>query len=150
MRSVRVALLLWALASAAPVAWAAGVQTLGQMARAEGWDPDAVSVPGYLNMEKHIPRDFPVPADAHDLTASNAVPFVGIKGVTAEEAEPFYHKMFARLGWSIHKEVKLPGYINFIACPETGWCVNLSAASPGGAVSPPGLNMQFFPRDAHL
>lgn len=126
------------------VAAAAGTQTLGQMARAQGWDPDAPSVAGHLNMDRRIPRDFPVPAQGHDLSASNAVPAVGVEGVTAEQAGPFYREIFAQRNWSIRKETRLPGYIDFVACPPSGRCVNLSASSPNGIAGPPGLKMLFF------
>lgn len=126
----------------------ADAQTLGQLAQDEGWRPDHESVPGYTDLAEGIPRDFPVPLSAHDLSASNVAPVVGLEGVTAEQAGPFYREAFARRGWTIHKKVELPGYVNVIACPETGRCVNLSAASPGGFSGPPGLKLRFFEHEA--
>ncbi|NKF21012.1 hypothetical protein [Solimonas marina] len=127
---------------------AGGSLTLAQLARNEGWHPDHESVPGYLDLDKDIPRDFPVPDSAHELSASNAVAAAGVKGVTAAQATTFYREAFARLNWSIRREMHLPGYAVFVACPQTGRCVNLSVADPGGAVSPAGMKMTFFDRDA--
>lgn len=134
-------MLLGALLCGPAFAAAPAMITLAQLAQQEGWNPDEGDPP---NMHKGIPRDFPVPAFSHHLTASNGVSAAGVEGVNAKQAASFYRQVFALKNWHIDKEVKLPGYINFIACKKTQ-CVNLDAASPGGIAGDPNkMNLLFF------
>lgn len=53
---VAIALLVCSVStSAALAAESAGFQTPGALARAEGWDPDAVSVPGFADSAWRLP-----------------------------------------------------------------------------------------------
>ncbi|EKF73024.1 hypothetical protein A11A3_15774 [Alcanivorax hongdengensis A-11-3] len=127
------------------MAAAPAMTTLGALAREEGWNPDAGNPP---NMDKSIPRDFPVPISAHDLSASNGVGAAGVKGVNAEQAEAFYNQVFKMQNWRVDTHMSLPGCDSFVACREDGVCVNLTAVSEGGMCSDPGeMNMLFFQDD---
>ena len=118
------------------------MKTLAQLAREEGWDPDAGDRP---NLDKDIPRDFPVPAGSHHLVASNTVPFASVTGgTTPAETEEFYRSVFAMQGWHIIKEVKFSGFINFIAC-KSGQCAGVSSSSAEVDPSHPNLiKLHFF------
>ncbi|MDX1804890.1 MAG: hypothetical protein R3292_12480 [Alcanivorax sp.] len=134
-------ILLATLLAGQAFAAAPAMITLAQLARQEGWNPDAGDP---ANMARGIPRDFPVPTFSHHLTASNMATAAGVEGVNAEQAASFYRQVFALENWHIDKQVTLPGYINLIACKKTQ-CVNLDAASPGGiAGNPNKLNLLFY------
>lgn len=141
-RCVFIALLL---CSALASGDAPPIITLSQLAQQEGWDPNAGSPP---NMYKDIPRDFPVPASSHDLSASNGVGAAGVKGVNADQAESFYNQVFKMQNWRIDKHMNLPGCVSFVACRQDGACVNLTAASPDGMCSGANeMKMLFFKDD---
>lgn len=115
--------------------------TLSALARQEGWDPDVADP--RPNMDRDIPRDFPVPATSHDLKASNAVPVASVTG-TPDEAESFYRVVFSAQGWRVKKQVKFAGHITLIAC-KASQCVNLSSSSPAvDEKNPNRITMTFF------
>ncbi|MES1954085.1 hypothetical protein [Salinisphaera hydrothermalis] len=149
-RSFAAACALWMVAMlvGSGVASAADTITLAQLDRNEGGHPNQESIPGYTDLAREIPRDFPVPTYAHDLAASNFMPVARLQGVTAAQAAAFYPPVLERQGWTIRRQTVQPGFFGLVACPKTGRCVNLTAASPNGPVKPIGLKLVFFTRSA--
>ena len=105
--------------------------TIGQLATKEGMHPDYYDDRTHLyNLNKDIPRDFPIPADSHQLEAGNAFPFATVSGPTPQETESFYLIIFQLQGWGIRKHLKFGGggFTEFIAC-KGNECVNLSCGT---------------------
>lgn len=113
--------------------------TLAALARQEGWNPDEGAP---LNMWHTIPRDFPVPATSHHLTASNGFPAASVTG-TPEQAEAFYTHVLPAQGWRIKRQVKFPGKFVLVAC-KTSQCVNLNCSSSQIDQSNPNLIRLLF------
>lgn len=127
------------MASVAAFADAPPAITLAALAHQEGWNPDEGDPP---NLARAIPRDFPVPATSHHLTASNVMPAASVTG-TPEAAENFYATVFPAQGWRIKRQLKFPGKIGLVAC-KAGQCVNVSCSSPQVDPSNPDIIKLLF------
>ena len=123
-------LLLVALAmgSVAALAAAPAAKTFAQMWQAQHVDPD-YQEPGsrFPNVNKGIPRDFPVPASSHDLHASNAASVASVSGPTPAEAKAFYLEILPLQGWTISEQLDLlPQNYSVVAHKGSQW-VNIGA-----------------------
>jgi hypothetical protein len=148
---------LWVILFA-PILWSASavadvppMKTIVALALEEGWKPDLYDPATHLtNLDKDIPRDFPLPAASHHLVASNAVPAASVSGTPAQ-VEAFYSAVLPSQGWTIKKHLKFPGSgaepgpgrVTFIAC-KAGQCVNLSSSSKTWDAQHPDLIKLLF------
>jgi hypothetical protein len=148
LKALTYAVVLSALPCGTLVAQVPPMTTIGQLATKEGMHPDYYDSALHLyNLAKDIPRDFPIPADSHQLQASNAMPFASVSGPTPQETESFYLRVFPLEGWSITKHFGFRGYTEFHAC-KGNQCVNLSCGT-SEVVGEDGnrIKFQFFNAD---